>query len=86
MVIKRFGMEGSLASPGVSVENVQPAGHFYPVVQVMVDPIGKRLHQNLTPFDAANRVFHCDAKAGNALVVTVSIAVRDPFRGFFFGC
>ncbi len=35
----------------------------------MVDPITKQLHQNLTPFDTANMVFHPDANAGNTLVV-----------------
>jgi hypothetical protein len=33
----------------------------------MVDPIAKRLHQNLTLFDATNMVFYFDTKAGNAL-------------------
>ncbi len=51
----------------------------------MVDPIAQRLHQNLTPFDAANMVFHFDAKAENALVVQLINRGERAISGLLLG-
>ena len=48
----------------------------------MVNPIAKRLHQNLTPFDPTNVVFHFDAKAGNILIVDLLNRRERPIAGF----
>ena len=48
----------------------------------MIGPIAKRLHQNLTPFDPTNVVFHFDANAGNTLVINLLDRGERPVAGF----
>lgn len=63
-------------------EIVQSAGGFHDIIDVMVNPITKRLHQNLKPFDPTNVVFHFDAKAGNILIVDLLNRRERPIAGF----
>ena len=48
----------------------------------MIGPIAKRLHQNLTPFDPTDVVFHFDANAGNTLVINLLDSGERPVAGF----
>lgn len=71
--------------PSVSQPEVmQSAGRFHHVIEVMVRPIAKRLHQNLTPFDAPNVVFDFNPDARNTVVVQLVNGGQRPVSGFLF--
>jgi hypothetical protein len=42
---------------------VQAASGFHHIIEIMIDPIPKRLNQNLALFDATDVMFHFDPKA-----------------------
>jgi hypothetical protein len=63
---KRLGAEDSCSWPGVLDENCASRKRFpshHRDIEIMIDPIPKRLNQNLALFDATDVMFHFDPKA-----------------------